>query len=126
MTAGTRPAEVTPLDKLTVALRDPEVVRLLDDKSIDTIALSKGSYPERDRNYTQIVFRPPDPDPDDRMATPMIVVQINDFYMVYSVYETYPPYIPEAPRRHRTSNEVPAPLPCSSPSSSRWPAGSCG
>ncbi|MDK2890252.1 MAG: hypothetical protein PWR21_884 [Methanoculleus sp.] len=91
------PAEITSLDALTVALHDPEVVGLLDNKSINTIVFSKGSYPERDMNYTQIVFHPLDPDPDDRMTASMIVVQVNDSCMVHSVYETYPSYIPEAP-----------------------------
>lgn len=95
--AGICPAEITSLDALTVALHDPEVVELLDNKSIDTITFSKGSYPERDTNYTQLVFRPLDPDPDDRETSSMIVVKINDSCMVYSVYETYPSYIPEVP-----------------------------
>lgn len=89
------PAEIASLDALTVALRDPEVVGLLDNKSIDTIAFSKGSYPGRGVNYTQIVFRPRDPNPDDRETASMIVVQINDSCMVYTAYETYPSYIPE-------------------------------
>lgn len=99
-TAGvtdTCPAGVTSLDALTVALRDPAVLDLLDRKDISTIAFSRGSYSEKDMNYTQILFRPRDPDPDDRMTASMIVVQVNDPCMVYSVYETYPSYIPEAP-----------------------------
>ena len=99
-TAGvtdTCPVGVTSLDALAVALRDPEVLELLDRKDIRTIALSRGSYSERNMNYTQILFRLQDPDPNDRMTAPMIVVQVNDSCMVYSVYETYPSYIPEAP-----------------------------
>lgn len=91
------PAEITSRDALTVALHDPEVVGLLGNKSIDTIAFSKGSYPERNVNYTQVLFRLGDPDPDDRMTAPMIVVQVNESCMVYSVYKTYPSYIPRAP-----------------------------
>jgi len=93
----TCPAEITSLDALTVALRDPEVVGLLDNKSIDTIAFSKGFYSEGGVNFTQIVFYPPDPNPDDRMTASMIVVQINKSCMVSAAYETYPSYIPEAP-----------------------------
>lgn len=89
------PAEITSLDALTVALHDPEVIGLLDNKSIDTITFSKGSYTDKNMNYTQIVFRPEDPNPDDRETASMIVVQINDSCMVSSAYETYPSYIPE-------------------------------
>lgn len=97
-TAGAAcPDRITSLNALTVALRDPEVLKLLDNKSISTIAFSEGSHPERDTNYTQIVFRPQDPDPDDRETASMIIVQINSSCMVYSVYKTYPSYIPEAP-----------------------------
>ena len=97
-TAGAAcPDRITSLDALTVALHDPEVVGLLGNKSIDTIAFSKGSYPERSVNYTQILFRLGDPDPDDRMTASMIVVQVNESCMVYSVYKTYPSYIPETP-----------------------------
>lgn len=95
--AATCPAEITPLDALTVALHDPKVVGLLDNKSIDTIAFSKGSYSERDMNYTQIIFRLQDPDPDDRETASMVVVQVNDSCMVSCAYETYPSYIPRAP-----------------------------
>jgi len=91
----TCPAEITSLDALTVALRDPEVVGLLDNKSIDTIAFSKDPYPGRGRNYTQIVFRLEDPDPDDHETASMIIVQINDSCMVDTAYQTYPSYIPE-------------------------------
>ncbi|PKL62901.1 MAG: hypothetical protein CVV31_03570 [Methanomicrobiales archaeon HGW-Methanomicrobiales-2] len=94
-TAGTCPAEITSLDALTVALHDSEVVELLEDKSISTIAFSRGPCSERNMNYTQIVFRPLDPDPDDHMTASMIIVQVNDSCMVYAVYETYPSYIPE-------------------------------
>ncbi|WP_214020619.1 hypothetical protein [Methanoculleus sp.] len=90
----TCPAEITSLHALTVALHDPEVVGLLDNRSINTIVFSKGSYPERDMNYTQIVFHPLDPDPDDRMTASMIVVKINDSCMVDTAYQTYPSYIP--------------------------------
>lgn len=97
-TAGAAcPDKITSRDALTVALHDPEVVGLLGNKSIDTIAFSKGSYPERNMNYTQILFRLGDPDPDDRMTAPMIVVQVNESCMVYSVYKTYPSYIRETP-----------------------------
>ncbi len=89
------PVEITSLDALTVALNDPEVIGLLDKKDIDTIAISKISSPGKDANYTQIVFHPQDPDPDDRMTASMIVVQINDSCMVRAAYETYPSYIPE-------------------------------
>ncbi|WP_292520313.1 hypothetical protein [Methanoculleus sp.] len=95
-TAGAAcPERITSRDALTVALHDPEVVGLLGNKSIDTIAFSKGSYPERNVNYTQVLFRLGDPDPNDRMTAPMIVVQVNESCMVYSVYKTYPSYIPE-------------------------------
>ena len=95
-TAGAAcPDRITSRDALTVALHDPEVVGLLGNKSIDTIAFSKGSYPERNVNYTQVLFRLGDPDPNDRMTAPMIVVQVNESCMVYSVYKTYPSYIPE-------------------------------
>lgn len=92
---GTCPAEVTPLNILTVALNDPKVIGLLGNKSIAAIAFSRGTYSEQDMNYTQIVFRLQDPDPDDHMTASMIVVQINDSCKVYSVYETYPSYIPK-------------------------------
>lgn len=92
---GACPSEITSLDALTVALRDPEVVGLLDNKSIDTIAFSKGSYPARDANYTQIIFRPEDPDPDDHETVSMIVARINDSCMVDTAYQTYPSYIPK-------------------------------
>jgi len=45
-------------------------------------------------SYTQMVFRLEDPDPDDCMAAPMIVVQVNDSCWVSAAYETYPSYIP--------------------------------
>ena len=93
--AGKCPTEITSLEALTIALHDPEVVGLLDNKSIDTIAFSKGSYSERGVKFTQIVFHPRDPNPDDRMTTSMIVVQINKSCMVSAAYETYPSYIPE-------------------------------
>ncbi|WP_214084187.1 hypothetical protein [Methanoculleus sp.] len=93
----TCPAEITSLHALTVALHDPEVVGLLDNKSIDTIAFSKDPYPGRGRNYTQIVFRLHDPNPDDRETASMIIVQINDSCMVDTAYQTYPSYIPRAP-----------------------------
>ncbi|KAF5087227.1 hypothetical protein DSECCO2_51540 [anaerobic digester metagenome] len=97
-TAGAAcPDRIASLDALTAALHDPEVVGLLGNKCIDTIAFSKGSYPERNVNYTQILFRLGDPDPDDRMTASMIVVQVNESCMVYSVYKTYPSYIPETP-----------------------------
>ena len=38
------PAEVTSLDALTVALHDPEVIRLLENESIELITFSKGTY----------------------------------------------------------------------------------
>ena len=88
------PAEVTSLDALTVALHDPEVIGLLENESIETITFSKGTYADRNMNYTQMVFRPEDPDPDDCMTAPMIVVQVNDSCRVSAAYETYPSYIP--------------------------------
>lgn len=94
-TADPCPAEITSLDALNVTLADPEVLGLLGNKSIGTIAFSGGSYPERDTNYTQIVFRLQDPDPDDHMTASMIVVRINGSCMVSTAYETYPSYIPE-------------------------------
>jgi hypothetical protein len=92
--ADTCPAEITSLDALNVTLADPEVIGLLGNKSIDRITFSGGSYGE-EGNYTQIVFYPLDPDPDDRMTASMIVVQVNDSCMVSAAYETYPSYIPE-------------------------------
>ena len=59
------PEKVTSLDALTVALRDPGVIGLLKNKSIETIRFSKGTYADRNMNYTQMVFRTEDPDPDD-------------------------------------------------------------
>jgi hypothetical protein len=88
------PGKVTSLDALTVALRDPEVVGLLENKSIETITFSKGTYADRNMNYTQMVFRLEDPDPGDCMTAPMIVVQVNDSCGVYAAYETYPSHIP--------------------------------
>lgn len=88
------PAKVTSLDALTVALRDPEVVGLLENKSIETITFSKGTYADRNMNYTQMVFRPEDPDPGDCMTAPTIVVQVNESCGVYAAYETYPSHIP--------------------------------
>ena len=70
------------------------VIRLLSNKNIDTISFSKGSYSE-EGNYTQIIFHPLDPNPDDRMTASMIVAQVNDSCMVSAAYETYPSYIPE-------------------------------
>lgn len=93
-TVDTCPAEITSLDALTVALHDPEIIELLDKKNVSTIAFSKGSYPERNTNYTQIVFHLHDPDLSDHMTAPRIVVQINDSCMVSAAYETYPSYIP--------------------------------
>jgi len=92
--ADTCPAEVTSLNALNATLADPEVVRLLSNKNIDTISFSKGSYSE-EGNYTQIVFHPLGPNPDDRMTASMIVAQVNDSCMVSAAYETYPSYIPE-------------------------------
>ena len=88
------PEKVTSLDALTVALHDPEVIGLLENESIETITFSKGTYADRNMNYTQMVFRPEDPDPDDCMAAPIIVVQVNDSCWVSAAYETYPSYIP--------------------------------
>ncbi|MCE5337338.1 MAG: hypothetical protein LLF90_01460 [Methanomicrobiaceae archaeon] len=88
------PEKVTSLDALTVALRDPEVIGLLENTSIETITFSKGTYADRNMNYTQMVFRLKDPDPDDCMTAPMIVVQVNDSCGVSAAYETYPSYIP--------------------------------
>ena len=88
------PAEVTSLDALTVALHDPEVIGLLENESIETITFSRGTYQDRGMNYTQMVFRPGDPDPDYCMTAPMIVVQVNDSCMVSAAYETYPSHIP--------------------------------
>jgi len=88
------PEKVTSLDALTVALHDPEVIGLLENKSIETITFSRGTYQDRGMNYTQMVFRPGDPDPDDCMTAPMIVVQVNDSCWAFAAYETYPSYIP--------------------------------
>jgi len=88
------PAEVTSLDALTVALHDPEVIGLLDNKSIETITFSRGTYTDKNMSYTQMVFRLEDPDPGDCMTAPMIVVQVNDSCMVSAAYETYPSHIP--------------------------------
>ncbi|HOB18405.1 MAG TPA: hypothetical protein PKK74_06910 [Candidatus Methanoculleus thermohydrogenotrophicum] len=38
------PTEVTSLDALTAALHDPEVIRLLENESIELITFSKGTY----------------------------------------------------------------------------------
>lgn len=88
------PEKVTSLDALTVALHDPGVIRLLENESIETITFSRGTYTDKNMSYTQMVFRPEDPDPDDCMAAPMIVVQVNDSCWVSAAYETYPSYIP--------------------------------
>ena len=88
------PEKVTSLDALTVALHDPEVIGLLENESIETITFSRGTYTDKNMSYTQMVFRPEDPDPDDCMAAPMIVVQVNDSCWVSAAYETYPSYIP--------------------------------
>lgn len=88
------PEKVTSLDALTVALRDPGVIGLLKNKSIETIMFSKGTYADRNMNYTQMVFRTEDPDPDDCTTAPTIVVQVNESCGVYAAYETYPSYIP--------------------------------
>lgn len=90
------PAEITSLDALTVALHDPEVIGLLENKSIGTITFSRGTYTDKDMNYTQIVFHPQDVNPENHMTAPLIVVQINDSCMISAAYETYPSYIPEA------------------------------
>jgi|BioPla2DNA2_1021312.scaffolds.fasta_scaffold02695_18 hypothetical protein len=41
-----------------------------------------------------MVFRPEDPDPDDCITAPMIVVRVNDSCRVYAACKTYPSYIP--------------------------------
>lgn len=88
------PEEVSFQIAYEMALNNPEVVELISNKSIRTVTLSKLYDNNRDMNYTQIVFQPQDPNPDDRMTGSRIIVQINDSCMVYSAYETYPSYIP--------------------------------
>ena len=85
------PAKVTSSMTVALAIRGR---RVLENKSIETITFSKGTYADRNMNYTQMVFRPEDPDPGDCMTAPTIVVQVNESCGVYAAYETYPSHIP--------------------------------
>lgn len=91
------PAELTSLDALDLALSDPEVTELLQNKSVNRIGFSRVLSQQHGANmynYTQIVFNLEDSDPDDRLMSTSIYVQINDSCMVCSAYESYPAPFP--------------------------------
>ena len=88
------PQENPSLDELNKALKDPEVVELLGKSNFTSIDFSKLINTHTKENYSQIVFHPEDPDPDDNLSPSMIIVQINDSGQIFSVYETYPAYLP--------------------------------
>lgn len=99
-------AEINSLDALTVALHDPEVIRRLENECIESIMFSRGTYQDGDINYTRMVFRLKDRDPDDCM-TALVVVQVNDSYMVSAAYTTYPAYIPNCtPADHQQNVSI--------------------
>ncbi|WP_048148661.1 hypothetical protein [Methanolacinia paynteri] len=86
------PQDNPSLDDLNKALSDPEVVELLGNRNLTSIGFSKFENSPTEEDYTQIVFHPEDPDPDDRLFPSMIVVQVNASGQVFSAYETYPAY----------------------------------
>ena len=91
-TGVNNPQDNPSLDDLNKALSDPEVVELLGNRNLTSIDFSKFENSPAGGNYTQIVFHPEDPDPDDRLFPSMIVVQLNESGQVFSAYETYPAY----------------------------------
>lgn len=60
------PQDNPSLDELNKALSDPEVVELLGNRNFTSIVFSKFENSPMEEDYTQIVFHPEDPDPEDR------------------------------------------------------------